>query len=181
MDLASIAADLQASGLSEWLRSSLKAVPIIESVHVMAMAIVFGTILIVDLRLLGFPSTRRPVTSVADELLKLTWGAFIVSVITGVLLFAVNATTYYVNTPFRLKMLALIAAGVNMLVFQLITYRTVAAWNQGAPTPGAARIAGVLSIVIWTAVIFFGRWLGYTKGYDFGIPEDVQLDFDFTG
>src|SRR5262245_66506309 len=103
---------------------------------------VFGTILIVDLPLLGFPSTQRPLTRIADELLRFTWGAFFVSVITGSLLFAANATTYYHNTPFRLKMLALLLAGVNMAGFHLIPYRTVARWDKGSRWPFAARCAG---------------------------------------
>jgi hypothetical protein len=179
MDLAGIAANIHESALAEWLRASLKAMPVIESIHVMAVALVFGTILIVDLRLLGLPSTRRAVTKVADELLRLTWGAFGLAVVTGALLFAVNAITYYGNTPFRLKMLALVAAGINMAVFQLVTFRTVTGWDKDVPTPPAARVAGALSIVIWVTVIFLGRWIGFTKGYDFGIPEDVELDFEF--
>jgi hypothetical protein len=180
MDLASIVAALQNTGLAEWLRTSLKAMPIVESVHVMALALVFGSILIVDLRLLGIPSTRRAVTKVADELLSLTWGAFGVSVVTGALLFIVNATTYYNNMAFRWKMVALLAAGLNMAIFQRVTFKSVAGWNKDVSPPAAARLAGALSILIWTTVIVLGRWIGFTKGYDFGIPEDVQFDFDFS-
>lgn len=179
MDLASIAADIEASGLAEWMRNSLKALPIIEAVHVMAVALVFGTILIVDLRLLGIPHTRRPITRVEEELIWLTWVGFAVAVVTGILLFVVNATTYFDNTAFRFKLLALLGAGVNMAIFQYVTFRGVAAWDQNTLPPPAARLAGVLSIALWTGVIFLGRWIGFTKGYDFEIPDDIELDFDF--
>lgn len=179
MDLYGIVERVESSGLGEWLRGSVKAMPVVESIHVMAVALVFGTIFIVDLRLLGLPSTRRPVTRISGEMLRLTWAGFVVAVITGALLFTANAATYFDNTPFRWKMLALLGAGVNMLVFQLFTYRSVAAWDKDAPTPLAARAAGALSILLWTTVIFLGRWIGFTKGYDFEIPEDVDLQFDF--
>jgi len=179
MDLASIVESIEASGLGEWMRGSVKAMPVVEAIHVMAIALVFGTILIVDLRLLGFPSTRRAFTRVSAELLGLTWAAFVVAAITGTLMFTANATTYFDNTPFRFKMLALLLAGVNMAVFELVTVRTVAQWDRDAPAPLAGRMAGAFSIVIWISVIFLGRWIGFTKGYDFEIPEDIDFDFGF--
>jgi len=179
MDLVAIVDLIQTSALSEWLRTSLKAMPVIEAIHVMAIATVFGTIFIVDLRLLGLPSTQRAFTRVADELLGWTWSAFAAAVVTGALLFAVNAITYFNNAPFRFKMLALLAAGINMAVFHLVTLRGVAAWDKNAPPPPAARVAGLLSIALWVGVIFLGRWIGFTKGYDFSIPDDVEIDFNF--
>lgn len=179
MDLASIVASIERSGIGEWMRGSLKAMPIVEAIHVTAVALLFGTIFIVDLRLLGLPSTQRSFTRISDELLRLTWAAFFLAAITGALMFSANATTYFVNTAFNLKMVALLGAGVNMAVFQFITLRTVAAWDKNALPPLAARAAGALSILIWTSVIFLGRWIGFTKGYDFEIPEDVDFDFEF--
>jgi hypothetical protein len=179
VDLASIVAGIEGSGVAEWMRSSLKAMPFVEATHVLAAATVFGTILIVDLRLLGFPNTRRSFKVVEHELLRFTWAAFVVAVITGGLMFAANAATYVANTPFKLKMVALLAAGINMAVFQLVTFRTVNAWDKDKPPPGAARFAGAASIVIWVAVIFVARWIGFTKGYDFSVPDNIDFDFSF--
>jgi hypothetical protein len=179
MDLASLADSIQNSGLGEWMRSSVKAMPIVEFIHVLAAATVFGTVLVVDLRLLGFPNTNRPFTRVSHELLRWTWAAFVVAVITGALMFAANANTYFVNTAFRLKLLALFGAGLNMAVFHSITCRTVAQWDKGVAPPLAGRLAGMASILIWIVLIFLARWVGFTKGYDFGVPEEVNLDFSF--
>jgi hypothetical protein len=179
VDLTAFAEMLEASGLAEWMRGSLKALPVIESIHVMAVALVFGTIFIVDLRLLGFPDTRRPFTRESGELLRWTWIAFVIAVVTGSLMFVPNASRYVVNTAFGLKMATLLAAGLNMAIFQFTTFRTVARWDAGAPVPLAGRVAGALSILLWTSVIVFGRWIGFTKGYDFSVPEDI--DFDFLG
>ena len=165
------------SGIAVWMRGSLKAMPIIEATHVLAIAIVFGTILFVDLRLLGLAGTNRPVSRISRELVPRTWYAFVVAVITGALMFAPNAITYFGNTAFRLKLLALLLAGVNMAVFELLTSRTLPAWDNSARTPAAARTAAILSLCLWTAIIFLGRWIGFTKGYDFSVPEDIQFEF----
>jgi hypothetical protein len=177
VDLSAIFEAMQNSSVSEFLRTSLKAMPIVEAIHVMAIATVFGTIALVDLRLLGWPNVMRSFSKLHHELLRWTWMAFGVSVITGVLLLIVNAVTYYRNTAFWLKMLVILLAGINMLVFERITAKSVASWDKGVAPPGAARLAGALSIVLWVTVIFLGRWIGFTKGYDFSIPEEVQFDF----
>jgi hypothetical protein len=177
VDITALADALQQSSLSEWMRGSLKALPIIESVHVMAVALVFGTIILVDLRLLGIRDTDRPFTRVFRELVRWTWLGFAIAATTGVLLFIPNAQTYVVNTAFKLKLAALACAGINMAVFEFTTLRSVAKWDTQVPVPFAAKMAGVTSVIIWTSVIVFGRWIGFTKGYDYTVPED--LDFDF--
>jgi hypothetical protein len=177
VDIASIVHSIQASAPAEWMRTSVKAMPIVESIHVLAAATVFGTILIVDLRLLGFPNTRRSFTRISDEMLRLTWTAFGAAVITGALMFAANAETYFENTAFRLKMLALLGAGVNMAVFQFITFRNVSGWDQNARPPLPGRLAGAASILIWVTVICLARWIGFTKGYHFEVPTDVNFQF----
>jgi uncharacterized protein DUF6644 len=181
VDLQSIVASIEGSGVGEWMRSSLKAMPVVESIHVLSAAVVFGTILIVDLRLLGYPDVRKSFRQMEHELLRWTWLAFFLAVITGALMFAANANTYFHNTAFRLKMAALLLAGVNMAIFQLVTFRGVASWDKDVRMPGGARAAGAASILIWLAVIFVARWIGFTKGYDFDIPENIDLEFEFPG
>lgn len=175
MDLMPFVESIHASGLGEWMRGSLKAMPVVEAIHVLCVALVFGSILIVDLRLLGAFDTRRAFTRVSGELLRITWFGFAAAAITGAMMFAANAITYYGNTAFRLKLVALAAAGVNMAIFQLVTGHP--AWDRDVRPPNAARIAGLLSILLWVTVILLGRWIGFTKGYDFTIPEDVQFEF----
>jgi hypothetical protein len=179
VDLTAFADALQQSGLSEWMRASLKALPIIESIHVMAVATVYGTILLVDLRLLGLRDVGRPFTRVFKEMVRWTWLGFAVAVVTGSLLFLPNARTYIANTAFALKMVSLVLAGINMAVFEFTTLKSVASWDSAPRSPLGARIAGALSILIWTSVIVFGRWIGFTKGYDFSVPNEEELDFSF--
>jgi hypothetical protein len=155
------------SSFLEWLQGTSLAVaiaedwfPAVESLHVIAMALVAGTIFIVDTRLIGLTSAKLPFTYVSHRLLPWTWGAFVLAAISGSLMFIGNAVNYFENTPFRVKMLLLVLAGLNMLVFQLVTFRGVAVWDSGRPPP-AARLAGALSILLWCGVIGFGRWIGF--------------------
>ncbi len=151
----------------EWLQSTSLAVvvgeswfPWVESAHVVCLALVAGTIFTVDARLIGFASRQLRFTYVSDRLLPWTWGAFIGAAITGSLMFMANATTYAANIPFRFKMVLLLLAGINMLYFQFVTFRSVNSWDAGTPAP-AARLAGLLSIVLWCGVIGCGRWVGF--------------------
>jgi hypothetical protein len=179
MNAPAIIQSIEASALGEWLRSNVHAMPWVNAVHVLCITLVFGSILVVDLRLLGLLDRQRAVTRIADEMLRLTWAAFGGAVVSGALFFAANATTYWFNDAFRFKMLAILLAGINMLAFQFITYRGVAAWDRGAPTPGPARLAGALSILLWISVIVLGRMIGFTKGVEVVVPEN--MDFDFSG
>jgi len=179
MDIPAIVQTLQASGPAEWMRTSVKAMPVVEAAHVLAAATVFGTIFIVDLRLLGVRDRSRAFTRVSLEMLRYTWAAFALAVITGGLMFVANASTYWVNTAFQFKMLGLLLAGLNMMVFQHITARDVRSWDTAHRAPTAARVAGALSILLWLAVIFLARWIGFTKGYNFDVPDDPGINFEF--
>jgi len=140
---------------SEWL------FPTIETVHVLALVLVIGSILMVDLRLLGIANRDRPVRAVTAQSLPLTWAAFAVAALAGSLLFSSKAVTYYGDFPFRLKMVCLALAGVNMVCFHRLTYRQVAQWDRGRP-PAAARLAGGVSLLLWITIVGAGRWIGFT-------------------
>lgn len=167
---------IEMTGIAAWMRESLYALPIINALHVVGVALVFGTIFIVDARLIGIQSVSRPFTKVAGELLVWTWVGFAIALATGLLMFAANATTFYINTQFQFKMVVLVLAGLNMAVFELLTVRTVDKWDTDRVTPPAARFAGFASIGLWVGVIALGRWIGYTKGFNFDAPVDIDLD-----
>lgn len=162
MDFTSWLKSLEDSGVANSLRSSLYYFPFLESVHVMALAVVFGTVLIVDLRALGVASRQRPFTRMSSELLRLTWGAFAVSVLTGALMFTTNARVYAHNTAFQVKMLLLLCAGLNMAAFHLTAGKTVARWDLSPRAPGVGRLTAALSIALWIGIIFTGRVIGFT-------------------
>lgn len=179
MDWTSLVAAVEGSGLAEWLRSEPRALPAVNAIHVIGVGLLFGTILVVDLRLLGLAGAARSFRRTARELLPLTWLGFALALATGAMMFAANATTYVGNTAFLLKMGLLVLAGLNMAAFELATARGAESWDTGR-VPAAGRLAGGLSVLLWLSVIVFGRWIGFTKGYDFAVPEDLELDFDFS-
>ena len=135
--------------------------PWIETIHVLAVVTVVGTISIIDLRLIGVAAHTKSVQRLMRQLLPLTWSAFSIALLAGLLMFSSKAVKYAANVPFRIKMLLLLAAGINMIIFHFVTYRTVDAWDEGR-TPTAARVAGFLSLSLWIVVIIFGRWIGFT-------------------
>src|ERR1043165_2455354 len=129
MDIAALLKSLESSGIATRIRESLYIFPLIESVHVFGLAMVFGTIAIIDLRLLGVASTRRSFKQMASDILKWTWVAFAVTAATGGLMFITNAGVYYHNSFFRAKMLLLVLAGLNMFVFELTAGRSIHKWD----------------------------------------------------
>jgi hypothetical protein len=162
MDNAGLLASLEASPLATSIRNSLYLFPLIESVHVLGLTMVFGTILIIDLRLLGLASTHRSFTAVALDVFKWTWLAFAVTATTGALMFITNAGSYYHNVYFRAKMALLVLSAVNMLAFEVTARRSVHRWDRNAAAPAAGRTVAALSLVVWIGVIFLGRWVGFT-------------------
>src|SRR5436309_15212107 len=112
MDISAFLASLESSGLATRIRDSLYIFPLLEATHVFGLAMIFGTIAIIDLRLLGIASTQRPFTRMASEILRWTWAAFALTAATGSLMFITNAGVYYHNVFFRTKMLMLVLAGI---------------------------------------------------------------------
>jgi len=153
---------LQATSLAVFIHNTKWVFTTIEVVHVVAILLVIGTIAVVDLRLLGLRSTKRPFTDVSHEILPATWAAFILAAVAGSLLFISQATAYYASTSFWIKMGIMALAGINMLIFEFITVRGVQSWNVNPTPPLPARLAGGISISCWLLVFVFGRWTGFS-------------------
>src|SRR5262245_58804794 len=130
------------TSLSLWLQTSSWGFQAVETIHVIAIALVFGTIAIVDLRLVGLASRFRAITTVMKDSLPWTWGAFVMAAISGSLMILSAPTTYYNNGPFRIKLILLLLAGINMLIFETIIVRDIQRWDRHVRTPIAARFCG---------------------------------------
>jgi hypothetical protein len=162
MSLQELIAFFEHSGVADSIRENDNLFPLIESIHVLGISLVVGSILAVDLRLLGFAWMSRPASRVANGILPLTWCAFIVAVVSGGLLFISNATKYLANGYFVAKMIMIAIAGLNMAAFHLIGARDQPRWDNDIALPLKARLAGGLSILLWFAVVTCGRWVGFT-------------------
>jgi hypothetical protein len=155
-----------------WLQSTPIAVaiaeneilfPWIESVHVLAIVLVVGTISIVDLRLLGVASLDLGVRRLMRDVIPYTWGAFAAAAITGSLLFSSDAVHYGHNFFFQGKLVLLALAGLNMAVFHFVGVGDIDRWDTGTGhTPMAAKAAAAISLLLWIAVVAFGREIGFT-------------------
>jgi hypothetical protein len=162
MDISIWLKSLEDTGFATGVRNSLYLFPLLESVHVMALSFVVGTITVVDLRLLGIASRQRPFERMSAELLGWTWGAFAASAVTGAMMFMTNARVYANDTPFRIKLVLLALAGLNMVAFHLTAGRTVRLWDRQPSAPPLGKIAAALSLALWIAIIFAGRVVGFT-------------------
>jgi len=150
------------SAIGTLVRENGSVFPWLEVAHVVAITTVVGSIVIVDLRLLGLASTTYPVSRLTKSMLPLTWTAFALALVTGALMVSGQPATYFGNFAFRMKMLMLLAAGMNMVVFHLLTMRGLPLWDRDAPVPAAAKAAGIMSIFIWISIVALGRWIGFT-------------------
>jgi hypothetical protein len=161
MSLLSICEWINQTPSSVSIRESIWVYPILEVLHCVGILLVAGTIVVVDLRLLGYGVRRAPVSSVIAQVLPWTLSGFAFMALTGSLLAWSEPLRLYRSLFFPWKLLFLAVAGLNALLFHYGIYRGVGRWDTAALTPARARLAGVVSIVCWVCVIAAGRAVGY--------------------
>jgi hypothetical protein len=152
---------LQEGSISTAIRESTTFWPVLEGSHLIGMALMMAPVMMYDFRLIGFRWKSDPVSKVKWSFLPITFFGFALMVSTGVLLFWSEPLKCYNSGYFRIKVVALILAGLNALVFHSTIDRTTAQWDTASPPPFRARIAGIMSLTLWTAVIFAGRYTAY--------------------
>jgi hypothetical protein len=156
---------IESSAFASTIASSEWMFPTIETVHVFAIVTVIGAIAMMDLRLLGLAGSSRTVRALAHDTLPVTWIAFALAIVTGLLLFVSKATSYMVNPYFLWKFAFMIAAGINMAVFHRYLAKGMDDWGApGSVIPLNAKLAGALSLALWIAIPFCGRVIGFTLG-----------------
>src|SRR3954470_3755790 len=143
------------------LHESLFMYPVVESTHVLTLCLFLGMAIMFDLRLLGLTLTRVPITEIKRRLGPWMIAGFVVMVITGALLFYAIPVRSYQSIWFRIKVVALILAGLNAFVFHAGIDRRAAEWDRDKVTPPAARRAGAASLVLWAVVVVCGRMIAY--------------------
>lgn len=153
---------LEGTWLAEVVRSTAYLYPMLESVHIIGIALLIGPAAAFDLRLLGIGRRTLPVTTAASHLLRLSHLGFVIAAATGVAMFLPGANLIADRGAAPWKLGLLLIAGLNILIFHRRTYRSVADWDTHQPTPIAARLAAVVSLTSWTGVTIAGRLLAYT-------------------
>jgi hypothetical protein len=155
---------LEGSGLGRAMREWLWLYPSVEVVHIVGIGLLFGSIAVLDFRLLGFPrsiSARR----LAAHVLPWTAASFLLILPSGLLMFTAHASEFVQSGVFVLKMMLILAAGLNAALFHAITFRTADIWDSDEmrklPPPPSARASAAVSLLLWIAVIACGRLLAY--------------------
>jgi hypothetical protein len=167
MFLLTICQWIDGTRLNAMLRQSNWAFPALDTIHTLGIVLVAGTIMLVDLRLLGLGLRSVPMTQLVARIVPATLWGFGLMVVSGGLLFASEAVKMYHSPAFRIKVFLLALAGLNALMFHRTVYRDAANWEPSV-APVRARLAGLLSLVFWIAIIAAGRAIAYAPGYDLG-------------
>lgn len=142
------------------MRQELWLYPAVEIVHILGFVTLVGSIIVLDLRLLGL-TRGLPVRALARHVLPWSFGALLLIVPSGLLMFIAHAGDLIGNTAFVLKMSLLFCAALNAALFHAGVFRTVEAWDSGVAVPVAAKIHAIFSLLIWSGVISCGRLLAY--------------------
>ncbi len=152
---------LAATSLSQGLARNALAFPVLETLHVLAMSLVLGTVIIFDARLLALGWRDWPAGHLLTTLRKLALSGFVLAALSGVALFLSQPETYAHNLPFLVKLGLLGAAGVNLVLFETVYGRAVAGWHIGAAIPLGARVLAVVSLALWAGILVAGRFIGF--------------------
>jgi len=143
------------------LREGDNAFPIVESFHILALGFSVGTIMLVDLRLMGLSFRRVRASDLIRQFEPWAMGGFSVMLLSGLLLFFAEPLKAYTTIAFRIKILLLILAGLNVWLFHKGIYRRVAQWDDAAVVPWQAKLTGYSSLILWLGIIVCGRWTTY--------------------
>jgi hypothetical protein len=152
---------LHDTSFSAWLRESMWAEPIIETIHVLTLTLFFGFTVLLDLRLLGVALRRRRISEVIGQLNPWIIPGCLVMIATGILLFCGDPVAFYSTIFFKIKMILLVLSGLNVLVFSSTIGRQIDKWDLDSRTPARAKIAAIVSLVSWIAIIAAGRAIAY--------------------
>lgn len=148
------------SGIGTWLRESSWAYPAVETLHILGFAVLVGSIVVVDLRLLGW-RRATPLGPLLRSALPLTVLSSLVVVPTGLLLFAAHANDLVGNSAFVVKMLLIFFAATNAAMFHAGPYRAEVEAPSGSAPRASTRVFAVASIGLWVAIVVAGRWIAY--------------------
>jgi hypothetical protein len=161
MSILAICQWLQSMGWATAIRESILMFPVLEGSHLLGIAIMLAPTFLLDIRLLGWGWKGDSVGKIAYTFLPVTFFGAGLMVITGTLLFCSEAVKCYNSTYFRIKVVALIIAGLNPLIFHTTIWRRLTQWENFTTPPTRARLAGGLSLFFWIVVVAAGRYTAY--------------------
>jgi branched-subunit amino acid transport protein len=158
-----IAKWLAATPLSHEIQTVGWIIPTLQTIHILAVAVLFSSAVILDLRLLGLLQRDVALPEVARRFLPVIWPVLLLLLITGSLLIIGEPRRSLLNTTFYFKMASLAAAVVVTAGLQWSIASAPEFWERTLPRRLAGRLAATVSILIWCGVLFAGRWIAYTQ------------------
>lgn len=150
---------LENTWIAQTISTSIWLYPALESTHYVGLALLLGGIMLIDLRLLGVARSLPLRTMIS--LVPWVWAGFIINATTGTLMFIYGATSFGTNPSFQLKMVLMVLAGINALLFTIAAARSGDQWVSTDRTPVAVKAIATLSLVFWIGVMTAGRWMAY--------------------
>ena len=145
------------------LRESTYVAPWIQVIHVISVALFAGSVFLMDLRLVGVGSTKLRFSHVQRQLFPWQMAGMVVASASGAALVVASPMNWFANVIFWTKMASMGIAGLNAFAFHFVTAATLVEWDSRPQLPPAAKLAGVLGLVLWTNVILCGRLMYYAN------------------
>ena len=152
--MAELLAGIEQLAFAQWLKASFVAYPMVNALHIMSIGALLTSVVLMDLRICGVFRSLPQAPFVA-LLRRTALGAFAGALVTGLLLFSVKASTYAAMPIFLAKMALILLAGVNFVAFMGFRRAT------GADEPTGGTALAVFSMLLWTSVLFAGRFIGF--------------------
>jgi hypothetical protein len=154
---------LAATPLSHIIQTTKWVIPTLQTVHILSVAVVFSSAVLVDLRLWRLLNRDLPLPEVARRFLPTIWPVLLVLLITGSLLIIGEPRRSLLNSTFYLKMALLVVAIVFTAWLQWTLSSSPNFWDKNRGRRMAGQLAATLSIVVWCGILFAGRWIAYTQ------------------
>jgi uncharacterized membrane protein len=140
---------LSQTWLIAWIANSVVMSTLVELTHYFSLFLLVGSIVIVDLRIMGLAARRRNATQLAGDLFPLMWAGLVLNFLSGFLLFAGDAATFWVNWVFHIKLTVVLVA----VIFGIIVQWNVPRWDRPSGIPIGAKLLAFVSLVLWIGSI----------------------------
>ena len=154
---------LSLTPVSMFLQTVEWIIPMVQSIHILAIAIVMSSVIMVDLRLLGLVGQGQSISSLSRRFLPWAWWSLLILLITGIVLITAEPRRDLLNPVFQAKMALLAAAMIVTIAFQAAVGRNMQAWDAAPERRRGAWIIASSSLLLWVAIVGCGRWIAYVE------------------
>jgi hypothetical protein len=162
VDIGRALADSSLHTLAVYLLGNVPGFPpIVQTVHILSVAAIMGSIVLVDLRVLGLALPSQTTGELTRRLLPWTWGALPLLALSGFVFVLARPQSYFANPVFRLKFAMLLPAIALALAFQRAGARDPQFWDRSALHRSAAKLVALSSLCLWVGVVMAGQWIAY--------------------